>query len=250
MRRPAFATPSNPNEAHKIIGKYCNFQRMPHMEIMRDHGLRIIHLTDGKEHQLAVKLINSGKADGINLNYIRNRPDSLEFLANCPRIRALTVNPLIADYSIINTLSNLEELSVYTDDRKEIRFDQLPNLREVAIFWRPRAKSLFECSRLERLFLGKYRGHDLLHLAKLTNLRYLRVNTGSVKSLAGISNLLKLEVVYLALIPSLHSIDGLQFLPNLKELIIDDCKNIGDIATIKKLPPKVKVRLEGSTPKI
>ncbi len=37
------------------------------MEILKQEGYKIIHLTDGNLIKEAVKIINAGRADGVNL---------------------------------------------------------------------------------------------------------------------------------------------------------------------------------------
>lgn len=215
------------------------------MDLQDFHGFKIIHLTDGLQHEEAMKMINADKADGINFNYVTNRAEHLGFLIACPKIKYIQINDSTCDYSIINSLSNLEELLIYTDDRTEINFKNFPKLKRVAIYWRPKAKSLFTCSKLEHLFLGKYTEKDLSKLSGMSSLRYLRINTGSIQSLRGIEHLRELEELWLMLIPSIKSLDGLQHLSKLTKVYIDNCKNISDIKVLDMLPPRTSVTLAG-----
>ncbi len=217
------------------------------MEIIHRDEFRVLHITDGLEHDEAIRMINSNMADGINFNYTRNFPKQIDFLEACPSIKYLQLNDLGYDYSVINKLTNIEVLDVYTNDRNEIRFDKFPKLKKVDIFWRPKAKSIFECSELEHLFLGKYRGKDLTQLKKLTKLKYLRINTGSIQSLIGIEYLQELEELWLMQIPSLRSLNGLQYLLKLGKLHIDNCKNLTNTQEIDQLPSLKSVTLSGTT---
>ncbi len=217
------------------------------MEILDRNGLRVLNLTDGMEHEEAIRMINSGYVDGINFNYIRNRATNLNFLSACPGIKYLQLNDSNCDYSIVNSLYKLESLDVYTNDKSEIQFDCLPRIKSVAIDWRPKAKSIFECSNLERLYLGKYTGKDLSAVCKLTKLKYLRINTGSIQTLKGIEYLEELEELWLMLIPSLKDLEGLQHLSKLRLLRIDNCKNIANINKIEQLPASTSIILAGTT---
>src|SRR5262245_42748528 len=107
------------------------------LDILHQGDFRIVHLTDGELLNEAIKLIDKGKADGINLNYIRNWRTDLEPLRNSRTIRCLVVNDyppsMQYDYSAIHSLPNLEHLSVNTTDKKEIDFSVFPFLTSVAL---------------------------------------------------------------------------------------------------------------------
>jgi hypothetical protein len=148
------------------------------MEILHQDKYKIIHLWDGSKLKDSVDLINKKKANGINLNFTRNFPSNLNQLEKVKDIKSIQINgaPGDFDYSVINQLHTLENLSVYTTDKKEINFNLYPHLESCAIYWRPKAKSLFECANLKSLFIGKYTGADLSQFSRLKNLKYLRIN--------------------------------------------------------------------------
>lgn len=221
------------------------------MKIHDQNGYRIINLTDGNKISDAVLLINESKADGINFNFICNYPSDIHLLRNAHEIKCVTINDYSwdFDYSAIYQLKNLESLSIYTSDKKEIDYSKFPLLKRTAIFWRPKAKSLFKCKGLESLFIGKFRDTDLTNISALQNLTYLRINTGSVQSLKGIESLIKLEELYLMQVTNLKSIKGIDALNNLKLLRIDNCRNITDIHRIAGLDRSINVDIIGTTPK-
>jgi len=123
------------------------------LEILLQSNFKIVHLTDGGLLTEAITLIDKGKADGINLNYIRNWRTDLEPLRNSRTIKCLIVNDYSSsiqyDYSAIHSLHNLQHLSIHTTDKKEIDFSAFPLLTSVALTWRPKAKSLFQCAQLQ-----------------------------------------------------------------------------------------------------
>lgn len=127
------------------------------LDILHQGDYRIVHLTDGELLSEAVKLIDKGKADGINLNYIRNWRTDLEPLRNSKTIKCLTVNDyppsMQYDYSAVQTLTNLQHLSINTTDKKEIDFSAFPNLTSVALTWRPKAKSFLAVFSFKDFFL-------------------------------------------------------------------------------------------------
>ena len=216
-----------------------------------DNGFRVINLTDGDLLAEAVKFIDKGKADGINLNYIKNWRRDLEPLRDSQTIKFLTVNDYPPseqyDYSAIHSLSSLVHLSIYTTDKKEIDLSVFRFLKSVALTWRPKAKSLFECAQLEYLFLNRYTETDLSNLSKLKNLKFLRINLGSVVSLKGLLKISGLEVLMLMQVTKLEDIDDLLKLKRLKRIRIDNCKRVKNISAVKRMNvPKLEIR--GTTP--
>jgi len=221
------------------------------LDILHQSDFRIVHLTDGELLNEAVKLIDKGKADGINLNYIRNWRTDLEPLRNSQTIKSLVVNDyppsMQYDYSAVQTLTNLQHLSINTTDKKEIDFSVFPFLTSVALTWRPKAKSLFKCKQLQRLFLNRYTGQDLSEVSNLKNLKFLRVNLGSVTSLGGLKKISGLEELMLMQTTKLEDIEDLLTLKHLNRLRIDNCKRVKNISAVKKMNiPKLEI--VGTTP--
>jgi len=221
------------------------------LEVLEQNGYKVIHLTDGDLLTKAVAWVESGKAEGINLNFIRNHPSSLGQIKDSKQIRLLTINDYDHkkeyDYSAIHKLGSLKHLSIYTTDNKEIEFSAFSRLRSAAVMWRPKAKSLYERSSLKRLFLGKYKGQDLKDFHKLKQLEYLRLNTGSVVSLDGLSEFEHLEELWLMQCTKLEDISAIKLLKNLKYLRIDNCRNVRHIEIVKKLNIPV-LEIVGTTP--
>ncbi len=222
------------------------------MEILRQDHYNVIHLTDGKSIGEAVKLLNDKKADGINFNFTKNFPEDLQDIKTASGLKYVQINDYTRhfDYSAINGLTQLEHISIYTSDKKEIPFNLFPNLKSVAVFWRPKANSLFDCVNLEKLFLGKYTDADLTKLSGLINLKYLRLNTGAVKSLKGIESIKHLETLLLTQNTKLEDLSGIECLANLTHLRIENCKNIKNMHLLKELSSIKTLELLGTTPRL
>jgi hypothetical protein len=223
------------------------------MEILRQNDYNIIHLTDGNLIVNAVQLINDRKADGINFNFIKNFPRTIDEIKLAPETKYIQINDYSSDrtfdYKAINFLFKLEHISLYTSDKKEIDFTNYPNLNSIAIEWRPKAKSLFNCNKLERLFIGKYTDNDLSKFESFENLKYLRINTGSINSLNGIEKLQKLETLLLMQASKLEDLRGIDKLPNLRHLRIYNCRNIKNIDHVANLKD-IKMEIVGTTPRM
>src|SRR5690242_294794 len=216
------------------------------LDILQQGDFKIVHLTDGELLTDAIKLIDKGKANGINLNYIRNWRMDLEPLRNSQTIKCLVVNDYPPsrqyDYSAIHSLRNLQHLSINTTDKKEIDFSVFPFLTSVTLTWRPKAKSLFNCAQLQRLFLNRYTGQDLQELSQLKHLKFLRINLGSVTSLNGLKEITELEELMLMQATKLEDIDDLLTLKHLTRLRVDNCKRVRNISVVKKMNiPKLQI---------
>lgn len=222
------------------------------MEIIKIDNYNVINLIDGNLILDAIKLINSKQADGINFNFIKNFPKNIEEITLAPDIKYIQINDYNQsrefDYSAIHNLIKLSHLSIYTSDNKEINYNSFPNLESTALFWRPKAKSIFQCDHLKNLFLGKYNKSDLNELENLNKLEYLRINTGSIKTLKGIEKMKSIKELWLMQATKLEDISEISKLTNLKYLRIDNCKKVNNINIIHNLKITT-VQITGTTPK-
>ena len=222
------------------------------MEIVQINNYNVINLIDGKLISDAIKLVNDGQADGINFNFIKNFPSNIDEIKFASNIRYIQINDYAwdFDYSAVNHLSKLEHLSLYSTDRKEMNYLNFPILNSTALNWRPKAKSLFGCANLERLFIGRYSDVDLSRFEFLNNLKYLRINTGSIKTLKGIEKLNDIESLLLTQLTKLEDISGIETLTNLTLLRIDNCRNIKNIHILKNLKSSIRLEIVGTTPRL
>lgn len=222
------------------------------MEIMEINNFKVASVYDGNLINESIKIINDRQADGLNFNFGKNFPQNIDEIRFNTNIKYVQINDYSwdFDYSAINSLTNLEHLSIYTKDKIEINYSNFPFLESTSITWRNNAKSLFDCVNLERLFIGSYNEKDLSRFQYLVNLKYLRINTGSIKSLNGIEKLKSIETLLLSQPTKLEDLSGIELLPNLNQIQINNCRNIKNIQILKELNNKVKIHLLGSTPKL
>lgn len=222
------------------------------LEILLRNQYRIINLTDGILIGESVKMVNAKKANGINFNFTRNFPKDLNVVSDAEDIKSIQINDYDHkrefDYSVIQKLKSLEDLSIYTTDKREVDYSSFPLLKSTALFWRPKANSLFNSKQLHHLFIGKYNGQDLRDFKQLENLRYLRINTGAITTLAGIENLQSVEELLLMQLTKLESIRGVEQLRNLRFIRVDNCKKVNDLSLLKTLSSEPKIEIAGTTP--
>ncbi len=214
------------------------------------YGLSFVAVHEVEELPMAVEMVNSNQVDGIGLSFIKSWPSKdINIISKCPNIKFLWIDCAPFDYSVVNEFENLIQLGVMTNDRNEIIFSNKTKLLSAELYWRPKAKSLFECGQLEDLWIGKYNGKDLMDFKNFLNLKSLRVNTGSITKLDGIEKLSQLEKLYLAQTTKLEDISGIESLTKLKSLTIDNCKQIKNIEIINQLKNLESISIMGTTPK-
>ncbi len=216
----------------------------------RLYGLSFVDVQDDNDLPLAVKMVKRNEVDGIALSFIKNWPENdVDIISECPNIKFLFIHYAPFNFSVVNQLKNLVQLGIDNDDRDEIIFSNKPELRSVFVNWRPKRKSLFKCTQLEDLWIGKYTGKNLSLFKNFSNLKSLRINTGSITSLEGIENLTSLENLYLAQTTKLEDISAIQSLSNLKSLTIHNCKRLKNIELVNKLSNLEYLNIMGTTPK-
>ena len=141
----------------------------------------------------------------------------------------------IKDISPIHHLEALRTLGIATYCSTAIEFGAFPFLEDCGIEWRPRAKSLFNCVTLNRLFVNGYKGKDTDSFSDLVNLESLAIYNSPIRNLRGLSGLRKLQYLALAGLRKLESLDGIESLTELREMDINTCRSIRSIEPVRFL---------------
>lgn len=172
------------------------------------------------------------------------RGRDLEFLDKLRQLESFKIIDLtISSVAPIHILRELRALEVTTYCQTEIKFSTFPRLEECALEWRPKASSLFDCTRLKKLFVNRYGGTDVAPFARLVNLESLAILNAPVENLHGLSALRRLRSLRLANLKRLKSLAGIEGLANLEELEIHTCRSIGSIEEISSLSRLLDLRL-------
>lgn len=156
----------------------------------------------------------------------------LSFLAEADGLHELDViHHTLKDDGGVQSVPGLIDLGLETYSQVPIDFRLLLRLRRLHFNWRPRGETALECTGLEELSVSGLPHGDLRALAKLRNLRRLRVaNTRRLESLAGIDTLPQLQQLSLIDLPCLRSLAGVEGLgQTLERLDVDSCRRIDDV---------------------
>ncbi len=199
-----------------------------------EYGRRAV-ITAAWSDDMINRLVDGAIAE-LELNNGKGwRGSNLDFLAKLPQLRSFTIIASISSVEPIHFLRELRVLNVITYCRSEIRFSTFPRLEECALEWRPKAKSLFDCKTLRKLFVDHFAGKNTSTFAKLVNLQSLAILNAPINDLRGLSGLRNLRNLRLAGLRCLASLAGVEALTNLEKLDVNTCRRIGSIEEIGSL---------------
>lgn len=196
------------------------------------HGsLLVMH---GPWSTAALQNIRDAGIKEVELNYAKGwSGHDYSFLRELPDLAAVEITDWnTRDIGAVNNLATLRRLKVFTYCRTEIRFSQLPLLEECSLEWRPKASSLFEHTRLKKLFINKYPAKTLTAFSKMTDLRSLSLASPKIETLNGIGALSELSFLGVYVARRLGTLNGIEALTNLVQLEVNDCPRIRNISPL------------------
>ena len=178
---------------------------------------------------------------------------NLSFLTNMPPLEAFAIIDFtINDISHIHELYFLRSLGVTTYCKTAIDFTQFPLLEDCSLEWRAKAKSLFCCKTLKRIFLNRYSGKETSKFSELTELESLYIANAPIQDLNGLTALKKLTFLGLYNLRKLESLAGIEGLRNLQALEVNGCRSLTSIEAVKNLRHLRKLELcnDGDIPSL
>lgn len=180
----------------------------------------------------------------LELNYAKGWTDhDYTFLSELSELVALEITDWNAtDVAPIHQLSGLRRLKVFTYCKTAIDFSRFPKLEDCRLEWRAKARSIFEHTGVKRLFINKCPGKDLVAFEKM-NLESLSLASPKLETLTGIDALKKLTFLGIHVARRLSTLDGLQRIPGLIHLEVNDCPKVSDISPLTDLGNLEEVHL-------
>ncbi len=207
----------------KIIFEQCSF------------GMKAIIISEWNDSFL--ELINNNNVTELELNDGKGwRGSNLDFLVLLPNLKSLIVIDLkIESLNSIHYLNKLEKIDIITYAKTPINFKSFPNLLECNIEWIKGSESLFELTKIRRLFINNYKGKDSSVLSRMLELEELSLLNTSFNEIKGILFLKELKKLKLASLKKINSLEGIGKLKKIKELEVQNCKSIFDVSPIFEL---------------
>jgi Leucine-rich repeat (LRR) protein len=176
------------------------------------------------------------RVSGLELNYAKGwKGTDLSFLAQLPALTELRITDWeIEDVSPVNSLGNLRTLKVFTYCKTAIDFACFPYLEHVSLEWRPKAKSIYHCRSLKKIFINRWPGESLETFSELMNLESLELASPRIERVGRVS-FPQLECLAIAYARKLDSLRGVEALGKPRMLEVNNCKKIRSIAPVAKL---------------
>lgn len=131
----------------------------------------------------------------------------------------------------VERLSELESLSLSIDGPPKAKslldLGRFPRLKRLSCHWhRGYEEQLTNLVALESVGIEGYSGQDLSTFSQLKALKFLGLGRGELESLDGLENLASLEQLTLERLQKLTSIEALKCCSHLRELRIDNARNV------------------------
>lgn len=151
--------------------------------------------------------------DGVAITTAHDyKLQNVDFLAEYPEIKQLSISDGINDISAIHTLRNLESLLISGKNRK-INFSCFPSLIELIADWSSHFLNMDQCKSLKRISFYNY-----------------NPKTKDCSSISNVPWIEKLEIVQ----SPINTLNGLEYFNQLKELQFSYCSKLETLCCIGK----------------
>lgn len=171
--------------------------------------------------------------------YLGSTTRDLSFLLNLPGLRGVEIfSPPIRDVSVINSLNELELLSLDCKTVTPLDFQRFSRLKSVFLTWRPAYRSLFDVTTLRYLNIIGFPATSLDVWKRNPKLKELKISSPKLESLTGIESFPVVEKLDLFRCRKLKSLEALRGKKSLKYLEIGQCPSgldLGPIGSLRNL---------------
>ena len=157
-------------------------------------------------------------------------------ILDCQSIRRLMIVDNDINLNCLPKGINLLTLQCESNPTTPIDLLSIGKLEELSINYNKCWKNLFLLSTLEKLSLFSYRSRTFQVNTKWDRLRVFELIQGSLVSMNGIDNFQNLEILSLRLLSKMSEVVFTKKMPKLRRLIIEDCIKIKQIAGFEYLP--------------
>ncbi len=153
------------------------------------------------------------------------------------------------EQDFIYELKKLKTLQIHfwADKKVKVDFSKIPQLTFFSCNWYPKFISNFDTQKnIKTLSLSDYKSKNLKPLKHLTELRYLRIHSGSLRNIEGIEHFKKLERLELIYLRNLEDISRLYNLENVEYIEFDSLYKLSDFSPLGHLSNLNHLRIEDS----
>jgi len=141
----------------------------------------------------------------------------------------------VKDLTPLKFIPNLEYLGLQCEFTKAPDFSKFDQLRVCKILWRPKAKTVLDCSGLKLLNVVNYPAENLQDLEGMAGLERLQVTSRKLESLVGVESLKGLRILDLVGCPKLALLAGIETCKDLQVVELENCKKVVDVSGLGEL---------------
>jgi hypothetical protein len=186
-------------------------------------------------------IISKNNLEGLTLSQhlpMLEEFSNIDFLSEFTFLECLYISRYkCLRYHFLKHLSLLKKLSINTFDKNEIDVSVLIKLNIFFIKWRPKLFGLEYCNRLNELTLQDFKPEkDLKKVNKATSVKKLHIKGSSITSLNGIEELRNLEELLLGNCRGITSLSQLSDLKKLHTITLNGVNENLDFESLDYLP--------------
>lgn len=141
----------------------------------------------------------------------------------------------VKDITPLQCLPDLKYIGLQCEFTKAPDFSSFKSLTHFFIYWRPKAKTVFDCLGLSLLNIVNYPSENLEDIKDMQALERLQLTSRKLVSLSGVENLISLSTLDLAVCSKLESLEGVDRCQRLETFELEGCKKISDVSLLAEL---------------
>ena len=202
----------------------------------------------GPWHPDMEPLISGQSCRSLHLNTTKGWDgNSLDFLKRINFLRSIKIiSSKEIDLEVIESLKTLEKLSIIAPYRGKLNLSSLPNLTHLSIHWSNKISGLGNCHALRELFIERPSKTAILEVSKVAaHLLRLDISTTKIPPIPEILRSASMRFLRFRNVTFLDGLRGIERLPNLVSLEIDESRAVGDLTPISTLRKLSRLGLNG-----
>ncbi len=208
------------------------------VRVRRDSNGDTVIIKDSSAINESIKYINEFNVTKVDVEDFDC--DDLNFLKECPSIEKLSIlNHFVKDLGGIYDLKKLSVLAINeTTTKVEFRINEIKNIEELYGTLPKKTVGINELNKLKKVAVWGYKpkSKNLNEFKNLKNLNELSMTQSSLHTLDGIEGIVNLKSLGLYYLRTLADITALKELKApVAELFFENCKSIEDFSPIQNL---------------
>jgi internalin A len=185
---------------------------------------------------------------GAGAENINSTADFKEIVKLSPYLKTISfgdhVDNKIMNFESIYTLTNIENILINCKQNFIIDISQYKKLKHFGFEYWKGIKNIDKLENLESMVITKYPKENVNEFIGLKNLKILHIYSSKIETLDGIEKLNNLEELVLAYNRKLENIKNVKDVKSLKILRIEKCNNIKDYEFVDDVKNSNKIFID------